>query len=86
MYVFFISINGVVMQHAIPKGTTITGTYYSTTVLPLLQKKLKKLNMLPSNLHHDNAPVHRSGLVFNAIQELEFNILPHPPYSPDLAL
>lgn len=36
-------------------------------------------------LLHDNAPVHKSRVAMAALQKLGFEILPHPPYSPDLA-
>lgn len=36
-------------------------------------------------LQHDNAPAHTASVVTNTIKELGWEILPHPPYSPDLA-
>jgi histone-lysine N-methyltransferase SETMAR len=36
-------------------------------------------------LQHDNAPVHTSQLVFSTIHNLKYELLRHPPYSPDLA-
>ena len=36
-------------------------------------------------LHVDNAPSHRSKASRKAMQDIGFVILPHPPYSPDLA-
>lgn len=36
-------------------------------------------------LQHDNAPAHTAKAVKNIISELSWDILPHPPYSPDLA-
>ena len=35
-------------------------------------------------LHHDNAPSHRIRLCQEAIRHHGFEVLPHPPYSPDL--
>ena len=35
--------------------------------------------------HQDNAPVHTSAIVMAKIHELKFELLPHAPYSPDLA-
>lgn len=34
---------------------------------------------------HDNAPAHRSEVALEAIRNAGFDILDHPPYSPDLA-
>ena len=37
-------------------------------------------------LHHDNASSHTSKMTRQFIDESGLQILPHPPYSPDLAL
>jgi histone-lysine N-methyltransferase SETMAR len=34
--------------------------------------------------HHDNAPVHSSAVAQQKITEWRFELLAHPPYSPDL--
>jgi hypothetical protein len=36
-------------------------------------------------LQHENAQLHSANMTKAAIQELDWEILPHPPYSPDLA-
>ncbi|UYV66899.1 TTC14 [Cordylochernes scorpioides] len=36
-------------------------------------------------LQHDNAPSHNATVVKNTIKDLGWELLPHPPYSPDLA-
>jgi len=35
--------------------------------------------------HHDNAPAHTSALAKTKLVELGYELLTHPPYSPDLA-
>ena len=35
--------------------------------------------------HQDNAPSHKSMKTMFKLNELSFELLPHPPYSPDLA-
>jgi histone-lysine N-methyltransferase SETMAR len=35
--------------------------------------------------HHDNAPAHTYTVVAAKLMELGFQLVPHPPYSPDLA-
>uniref|UniRef100_A0A672HAL3 Mos1 transposase HTH domain-containing protein n=1 Tax=Salarias fasciatus TaxID=181472 RepID=A0A672HAL3_SALFA len=37
-------------------------------------------------LHHDNAPAHRALCVMQFLVKNGMTLLPHPPYSPDLAL
>ena len=36
--------------------------------------------------HQDNAPAHKAAVAMAAIQEMGFELVDHPPYSPDLAL
>lgn len=36
--------------------------------------------------HHDNAPAHTSAVATAKLVELGYELLPHPPYSPGLAL
>ena len=43
---------------------------------------MKKKKVL---LHQDNAPCHKSLATMAKLNELSFELLPHPPYSPDLA-
>jgi histone-lysine N-methyltransferase SETMAR len=38
-----------------------------------------------SLFHQDNAPVHTSVIAMAKINALKFELLPHTPYSPDLA-
>ena len=35
--------------------------------------------------HHDNAPAHTNAIATAKLFDLRYEILPHPPYSPDLA-
>ena len=36
-------------------------------------------------LHHDNAPAHASLLICSYLAKHQTSVVPHPPYSPDLA-
>jgi histone-lysine N-methyltransferase SETMAR len=35
--------------------------------------------------HQDNAPAHKSVLAIGKLRDLHYELLEHPPYSPDLA-
>jgi histone-lysine N-methyltransferase SETMAR len=35
--------------------------------------------------HQDNAPAHKSVLAMRKLRDLHYELLEHPPYSPDLA-
>ena len=85
-YGFFFGPEGLVAQIPTPPGTTVTGRFYADSVLP---KVLRSFNAIRPGevmlLHHDNAPAHRSGVVMEYIDQKGIKLLPHPPYSPDLA-
>ena len=50
-----------------------------------LRRKRPQLDLDDVILHHDNAPAHRARDTELDIDLLGFSLLPHPPYSPDLA-
>jgi histone-lysine N-methyltransferase SETMAR len=50
-----------------------------------LQEKRPRLAHKKILYHHDNAPAHSSGVVAAKLMEFGFQLVPHPPYSPDLA-
>jgi len=70
------------------KDKTITGEYY-TTLLDRLKEELKKkrprLARKKVLFHQDNAPSHKSTFAMAKLHELGYELIPHPPYSPDLA-
>lgn len=79
---------GVIMIDYLGKGTTITGEYYTSLINKLREKiKEKRRGKLTKGIlyHQDNAPAHTSRLALNAIHEAGFELMEHPPYSPDLA-
>ena len=43
---------------------------------------MKKKKVL---FHQDHAPCHKSLATMDKLNELTFELLPHPPYSPDMA-
>jgi len=85
MYAIFFNGEGAI-AHPTPPGRTITGNYYRDSVLPYVQNQYNgKYPNEPLRLHHDNAPAHRSGVVMDFMGEQGIELIPHPPYSPDLA-
>lgn len=84
----FWDCRGVILLDFLPQGSTITGQYYATLLEQLAQNLNTKRCGLRKNgilLLHDNAPAHASVKATTSAKELGFKILPHPPYSPDLA-
>ena len=70
------------------KGETINGEYYSNELRQLREiLKSKRRGKLQKGvlLLQDNAPVHTANIATKAAHDCGFEVLPHPPYSPDLA-
>lgn len=89
MFVIFFMTNGPLLIHQLPSGTSINALYYRDKCLKSLIQKLKKKRPLSTTngikLHHDNARPHANNIVIDYLQEEKINLIPHPPYSPDLA-
>lgn len=79
---------GILLIDYLERGTTITGQYYAA-LIPKLRNaiKEKRRGKLRRGVlfHHDNAPAHSSAVAMAAIQQAGFELVDHPPYSPDLA-
>ncbi|UYV79713.1 hypothetical protein LAZ67_18000385 [Cordylochernes scorpioides] len=79
---------GVLLLDFLNKGQTITGDYYANLVKQLREAiKEKRRGKLSRKIvyHQDNAPSHRSLQAMATIYDSGFELLPHAPYSPDLA-
>jgi len=88
MLTVFWDQNGVLMTYFLAKGTTITGAYYASLLRKLREAiKIKRRDKISKGilLLQDNAPVHNSHVARSEAQACGYEILPHPPYSPDLA-
>ena len=73
----------------VKKGKSITGKYYKDVVLKKLktyfQKRRPATGFKHVRLLNDNAPAHTSAIVTAFLKKEKVTVLPHPPYSPDLA-
>ena len=69
-----------------PRGTTITADIYYQQLSHLADTiQQEGPTSLPEvMLLHDNARPHSANLTKNTIQEFGLEVIPHPPYSPDL--
>ncbi|XP_062582211.1 histone-lysine N-methyltransferase SETMAR-like [Saccostrea cucullata] len=92
LYCIFFSCDGLAVQIPVPKGKSVTGRYYrccTDVVLKKLKKYYQKRHPVSGFRHvrllHDNAPSHTSELVKQFLKSEKVTVLPHPPYSPDLA-
>lgn len=74
---------GVIHWELLPTGSTVTADVYCQQLERLaasLKKKQDKVYFL-----HDNARPHVALSTKKKLTELGWTVLPHPPYSPDLA-
>ena len=79
---------GVIHYEMLEKNQTVNAELYIQQMWRLkeaIQRKRPNLMRHGVLLQHDNARPHISKLTKAAIQEIGWEILPHPPYSPDLA-
>lgn len=88
MLTVFWDAEGVILVDFLQKGATITGAYYANLIPKLRDAiKEKRRGKLRKGvlLHQDNAPSHRSAIATAVIAQAGFELVEHPPYSPDLA-
>ncbi|QQP51330.1 Mariner transposase [Caligus rogercresseyi] len=88
MATVFWDARGVIHIDYLQKGRTMNGEYY-TSLLDRFNEDLKKkrphLAKKKVIFHQDNARVHTCVVSMAKFYELRYELLPHPPYSPDLA-
>jgi len=72
-----------------PRGNTVnsaTNADLKNHLHPAIRSKRRRLLSTGVLLQHDNAQLHTARSTVATIQDLSFECLPYPPYSPDLTL
>ncbi|XP_055711489.1 histone-lysine N-methyltransferase SETMAR-like [Phlebotomus papatasi] len=82
-------IRGVIYFELLPAGETITADKYCQQLVEL-KKAIEEKRPILSNrkgvlFHHDNARSHVAKPTLAKLKEMNWEIMPHPPYSPDIA-
>jgi len=88
MALLFWDAEGILFIDYIEKGKTLTREYYSNLLTRLDEKIREKKPGLQKKkiiFHQDNVPAHKSVLAMGKLRDLHYELLEHPPYSPDLA-
>ena len=82
----FWDCEGVIHIDYCPPGRTINAEYYSN-LLQVVHSKLpaKRPGKRRPIFLQDNARVHTAKTTMSKLNHLKWQLLPHPPYSPDLA-
>ena len=81
---------GVLYYELLKPGETINGELYRTQLIRLKRAIAEKRPEYATRheaiiFHHDNARPHVAIRVKNYLENSGWEVLPHPPYSPDLA-
>lgn len=81
---------GVVYYELLKPNETVTADVYRRQLNKLNDQLLQKRPAIASNrrkviLLHDNARPHVARVVKDTLLQLEWEVLPHPAYSPDIA-
>ena len=78
---------GIIMIDYLEQGRMINGAYYAAELRCLRQEIARKRRgklTLGILLLQDNVPAHTLQVAMTAATECGFEVLPHPPYSPDV--
>jgi histone-lysine N-methyltransferase SETMAR len=85
----FLNVKGIVHCEFVPPDTTVNFDFYYDVLKRLRENVLRKRPEFPRNhnwlLHRDNTPTHTSLKTTEFMTNNNMVIVPHPPYSPDLA-
>ncbi|GFW41436.1 histone-lysine N-methyltransferase SETMAR [Trichonephila clavipes] len=79
---------GVLLCEFMPRGTTINADRYCETLNKLrraIQNKRRGMLTKGVRFHHDNAQPHTANRTTALVERFGWEMVSHPPYSPDLA-
>ena len=80
---------GIIHREFVPPGMRFNVDFYCDVLRRLRENVRCKMPQKWRNqdliIHHDNALAHRSFKVSQLLAKNNMTVIPHPPYSPDLA-
>ncbi|GBL79465.1 Mariner Mos1 transposase [Araneus ventricosus] len=85
---FFFNCRGPLLIDFLPQGSTINSTQYCSTLTKLREAiRSKRPSLLTQQviLLHNNVRSHVSHETYTTSQKFRWEVLEHPPYSPDLS-
>jgi len=89
MLTIFLDSDGPVLTYFHPKGENINSARYSEMLRdklkPAIRSKRRGRLSEGAILRHDNARSHTAQHTTQTLEELKFEVLQHPSYSPDLS-
>ena len=88
-FIGFFYWKGIVHHEFLPRGQMVNKQLYQEFLVRVRDAVHTKRPELWENqtwvLHHDNAPAHTSLLIRRYLAKHQTSVVPHPPYSPELA-
>ncbi|KAK8718814.1 hypothetical protein OTU49_014449 [Cherax quadricarinatus] len=90
LYAIYYDMQGLLLAHPVPEQTQMTAEYYSYLLRDLLVPAIKRKRRGPGGkerdiiLLHENTAMHNAKVIALTLKDLQIEILPHPPDSPDL--
>ncbi|UYV66179.1 DBH, partial [Cordylochernes scorpioides] len=87
MLIVFFDKRGLIHKEFVPQGKTVNAEFYKEVLRRLHKAVKRKRQDLAQRwrLHHDNAPAHTAFLVTSYLTRIGVEVLPQPPYSPDMS-
>ena len=89
MVTIFVTPDGKYFIDFLPKGQKYTADYFCQNIIPGLEDLAfpnGRKNERKWLLHFDNSPIHKAKLTIDNLDNSDFDLIPHPAYSPDIAL
>lgn len=83
LYAVFFRSTGLVKAVKLEGQKSVTAKWYTEVCLPEVLEGLTTKGLM---LHHDNASSHKASLTDKFLKANKLRVVPHPPYSPDLAM
>ncbi|UYV66870.1 hypothetical protein LAZ67_4003188 [Cordylochernes scorpioides] len=86
MLIVFFDKRGLIHKEFVPQGKTVNAEFYKEVLRRLHKAVKQKRQDLAQRwrLHHDNAPAHTAFFVTSYLTRIGVEVLPQPPYSPDM--
>ena len=89
LMIFAYDFSGVLTVHRVPTGQTVNKEYYKicirTILRPARRRKRQEIIDRTPLILHDNASPHKANVVKELLESYQWEVLDHPPYSPDLS-